>query len=277
MRHGVRKIVAVLGAAFVTGLFGLMGAGPAAAQSDDAVRINLINGIPDSGVDVEFEGGESISDFGFRDTYDLSALAGSSDGVTITDSGSGDSLLDVDQLVLPASGNVSVLLHLKVDGSVSLSTFENDLSSIEAGSSRLVIRHLAAAPPVDVLAAGEVVFDGLGNGQERSADLDAGDVTASLVPSGEEGPVVIGPADLPLVEGDMLIVYGLGSLDEDTMTVITESITGLGTPPSEVDTGNSAVSGVGWSTVAALVALVAGMSLVGGFGLRRRSNTIEQL
>lgn len=272
MGYGEKSVAALLWAAFSAGLVMLL-TGPAAAQTDASVRINLINGIPDSSVDIDFASGDSITDFAFRDMYDLSSLAGSTAGLVVTDAVSGETLLEVDQLVLPASGNFSVLLHLKVDGSVSLSTFENDLSRIEAGNSRLVVRHLAAAPEVDVLAAGEAVFEGLGNGQERSADLGAGEVSASLVPSGEDGPVIIGPADLPLVEGDMLIVYGLGSLDDDTMTVITETITDLDTPPSGVDTGNSAISGLGTSTVALLAALVVGVSLAGGLGLRRHWHT----
>lgn len=270
MRNGDKSVAALFWAPVIAGLVILL-SGPAAAQSDGSVRISLINGIPDSTVDIDFASGESIADFAFRDTYDLSSLAGSTAGVVVSDAASGETLLEVDELMLPATGNVSVLLHLKVDGSVSMSTFENDLSRIEAGNSRLVVRHLAAAPEVDVLAAGEVVFEGLGNGQERSADLAAGEVSASLVPSGEDGPVIVGPADLPLIEGDMLIVYGLGSLDEDTMTVITETITGLDTPPTGVDTGNSAVSGPGIGDVAALTTLVAGASLIGGLSLRRRS------
>lgn len=270
MRHGGKGGAALACAVMTAGLLLLLSITPASAQSARAARINLINGIPDSSMDVEFATGDSISGFAFRDTYDLSSLAGSTVGVVISAAGSDETLLEVDRLVLPASGNVSVLLHLKVDGSPSLSTFENDLSAVGAGQSRLVIRHLAAAPPVDVLAAGEVVFEGLGNGQERSADLGAGEVSATLVPSGEDGPVIIGPADLPLVEGDMMIVYGLGSFDEDTMTVITETITDLDSPPTGVDTGNAPVSGLGLSAAAVLAGLVAGASLIGGVGLRRR-------
>lgn len=269
MRYGEKSVAALLWAGLTASLMMVL-SGPAAAQADDSVRINLINGIPDNSVDIEFTSGDSIAEFAFRDTYDLSSLAGSTAGVVVTDAVSKETLLEVDQLVLPASGNVSVLLHLKVDGAVSLSTFENDLSRIEAGDSRLVVRHLAAAPEVDVLAAGEVVFEGLGNGRERSADLEAGEVSASLVPTGEDGPVIIGPADLPLIEGDMLIVYGLGSLDDDTMTVLTETITGLDTPPSGVDTGNSDVSGIGMLGVAVLTTLVVGASLAGGLGRRSR-------
>ena len=218
----------------------------ASAQDDDGGndRVHLINGIPDQEVDVTIEGEPAIQGFAFRDVEDISSLAGSDlASVVFTEAGTDEVLLDATNVEIPAASSVSVLLHLKVDGSPSLSIFENDLSRIAAGESRLVIRHLAAAPPVDVLAAGDVVFQGIGNGDQQSADVPAGDVTASVVPSGEDGPVVIGPADLPLLEGVMLIVYGLGSLERGTMTVITETVEGLSTPPSAVDTGNSPVPG----------------------------------
>lgn len=256
----------VLGA--VIGLLTLVVAPIGASAQDDEGgdgdnRVHLINGIPDLEVDVTIEGEPAIQGFAFRDIEDISSLAGSDlASVAFTEAGTDEVVLDATNVEIPAAASVSVLLHLKVDGSPSLSIFENDLSRIAAGESRLVIRHLAAAPPVDVLAAGDVVFQGIGNGDEQSAEVPAGDVTASIVPSGEDGPVVIGPADLPLLEGVMLIVYGLGSLERGTMTVITETVEGLSTPPSGVDTGNSTVPGGGPGgsfIVAALAVAVLGV------------------
>ncbi len=245
----------------------------ASAQGDDNTRVHLINGVPDQEVDVAIDGTSAIEGFAFRDIEDISSLAGNSLGsVVFTEAGTDAVLLEATDVDLPDASSVSVLLHLKVDGSLNLSIFENDLSRIAAGESRLVIRHLAAAPPVDVLAAGDVVFQGLGNGDERSADVAAGDVTASLVPSGEGGPAVIGPADLPLLEGVMLIVYGLGSLERGTMTVITETVEGLSTPPSAVDTGNSTVPGGPPGDLLTLGALgVAVVGIVGAAALTHRA------
>lgn len=242
-------------------------ASPGATQSTESAdsdpRVHLINGIPDTTVDVEIDGTAAIENFAFRDTEDLSEYAGTElTGVVFTTT-DGEELLDAGDVAIPDSGSVSVLLHLKVDGSPGLAIFENDLSSLEPGESRLVIRHLAAAPPVDVLAAGNVVFEGLSNGNEEAADIDAGDVTAELVPSGEDGPTVIGPADLSLLEGAALIVYGLGSFDEGTMTVITEVIEGLDTAPSSVDTGNSPVESATEPTSGPLLAVMVAVGLAG--------------
>lgn len=213
---------------------------PSAAQA--ATRVHLIQGIPDSKIDVEINGKSVINDLAFRGTYDLSSLSGRRlPAVKVKDAGTGNVMLDAGDVTLPAGSNVTVVLHLKLDGTPGLSSFENDVSKIGAGKSRLVIRHLAAAPAVDVVAAGSVVFSNLSNGNQVAADLAAGSVDAALVPAGTAGPTIVGPANLALKEGVSLIVYGLGSIEKNTMAVATETISGLAGSPTAVNSGNSAV------------------------------------
>jgi hypothetical protein len=119
--------------------------------------------------------------------------------------------------------------------------FTNDTSGIPAGQGRLIVRHTAAAPAVDIRANGQVAFANVTNPNEGQADLPAGTVSADVVPTGATEPVVIGPAELPITEGSTLVVYAVGSLDADTLTTITETIAGAGSPPAAVNTGNSPV------------------------------------
>ena len=87
-----------------------------------------------------------------------------------------------------------------------------------------------------------------------------------MVPAGASEPVVIGPADLAIADGTSLIVYAVGSLEGDTLGVLTETITGLGSNPSRVDTGNSPIddgSNTGlWIAIAAAVGLATGGTLL---------------
>lgn len=215
-------------------------AAPAVAQED--ARIHLLHGIPDTDVDV-LVGGEAVFEgFAFGDTQDLSALAGETlTGLQVVLAGTEDVAIDAGDVALPASGNYSVIAHLDASGTPTLSVFENDTSEIAAGEGRLTVRHTAAAPAVDVLANGDVAFSNLSNPNEASADLPAGEISAEVVPTGATEPVVIGPATLDIADGDSLIVYAVGSLDADSLTVLTESITGLGSAPSAVNTGTSPV------------------------------------
>ncbi len=241
------------------------------ASADDA-RIHLIHGIPDTDVDVEANGDNVFENFSFGDTQDLSGLAGATlAGLKVKAAGTDTVAIDAGDVTLPDDGNTTIIAHLDASGTPTLSIFENDTSTIDAGEGRLVVRHTAAAPEVDIKANGDVAFASVPNGAEGSVDLATGTVTAEVVPAGAADPVVIGPADLPINEGESLIVYAVGSLDDGNLSVLTESITGLHTSPNQVNTGTSPVSD---GVAPALVATVLGLGVAAGGGLvlaRRRA------
>lgn len=230
-------------------------AAPASAQD---ARIHLLHGIPDTDVDVEAGGENVFEGFSFGDTQDLSSFAGATlEGVMVKLAGTDTVAIDAGDVALPASGNYTLVAHLDASGTPAIAVFENDTSSIAAGQGRLTVRHAAAAPAVDILANGDVAFANVSNGSGGGADLPAGTVSASVVPAGATEPVVIGPADLPVTEGANLIVYAVGSLDDETLTVLTESISGLGSAPTAVNTGNSPVESAQAGLNYGLVAVVA--------------------
>ena len=239
-------------------------AAPSSAQSTDDARIHLIHGIPGVNVDVVVDGAAVFEGFAFSDTQDLSSFAGQTlTALQVKAAGADDVLIDAGDVALPASGNFTVFAHLDADGNPALAVFENDVSTIEAGNGRLVVRHAAAAPAVDVKANGEVAFTNIVNGGEAKADLPAGTISAEVVPTGADEPVVIGPADLPVTEGASLIVYATGSLD-DGLEVITESISDLGPTPTAVHTGDSPVDQGIPMGIAIALAAGAAIALAGG-------------
>jgi hypothetical protein len=268
----MKRIVALLAALLAAaGLVATTGpAVPVGAQS--GARIHLIHGIPDTPVDVFANGEVVIPDFQFGDTEDLSALAGQTlAGLEVRPAGTEDVAIDGGDLALPASGNVTAIAHLDAEGTPILTVFENDTSPIAAGQGRLVVRHTAAAPAVDVKANGEVAFSNLSNPNEAKADLPAGTVSAEVVPTGASEPVVIGPADLPVTEGSELIVYAVGSLDDGNLQTLTESIDGLGSGPGSVPTGNTPVDdGSSTGPLAIGLAGAAALALAGGVVVMRR-------
>jgi len=240
------------------------------ADAQGAARIHLIHGIPDTPVDVVAGGEVVFSNFQFGDTQDLSALAGQTlTGLTVNAAGTDTVAIDAGDTALPASGNYTIIAHLDAEGTPTLAVFENDTSSIAAGQGRLTVRHTAAAPAVDVLANGEAAFSNLSNPNEASADLPVGTISASVVPAGASEPVVIGPADLAIEDGTSLVVYAVGSLDEGSITVLTESISGLGTAPTAVNTGNSPVTDAGSTLPVGFLALGALVVLGAAVPVRR--------
>jgi hypothetical protein len=240
-----------------------------AAGAQDDVRVHLIHGIPDTDVDLAAGGAVVIPGFSFGDTQDLSGFAGTTlEGLQVLLAGTDTVAIDVGDFAVPAAGNFTAIAHLDGDGTPTVSVFENDTSTIDAGNGRLVVRHAAFAPEVDILANGSAAFSNVANGAEGSADLPAGTITAEVVPAGATEPVVIGPADLPIAEGASLIVYAVGSLDADNLSVLTEVINDLGAVPNVVNTGNSPVESSSFPT-AAFVA-VAMLGFVALAGARRQ-------
>ncbi len=256
----MRKLISLLTAALLMAVLAV----PASAQEE--ARIHLIHGIPDTPVDVVAGGEVVFGDFQFGDTQDLSALAGGTlEGLQVRLAGTETVAIDAGDTALPASGNYTIIAHLDEAGTPTLAVFENDTSSIDAGEGRLIVRHTAQAPAVDVKANGAVAFADLTNPNSVQADLPVGTISAEVVPAGADEPVVIGPVDLAIEDGSALIVYAVGSLDAGSVTALTESITGLGTAPTAVNTGNSPVG----TTVPVWAAGLGALLLVSAVTTRR--------
>ena len=141
----------------------------------------------------------------------------------------------------------------------------NEVSTTGAGKARLVVRHTAAAPAVDVLAGGKPVVKSLSNGDQKALEVPAGSVSAAVAAAGSTDPV-IGPADVDLKEGTATFVHAVGSLDKKNLQLVSFTVGNLHSSPGAV--GSGAPSGApsedalpAWVLVSALLGLaVAGVS-----------------
>ena len=249
---------------------------PSGASAQSTATVSLMHGIPGTTVDVVVDGAVVIPNFEPGTMQDISSFAGQTlMNVEVRAAGTDTVVIGpVAELAVPASGNWTVLAHLTADGTPTLTPFENDTSTLPAGQGRLVVRHTAAAPAVDiVLADGSRPFTNLSNPNEASAALPAGEIAgAKIAPAGGD-PI----ADVPTVDlqaGTDLIVYAVGSLEGGSFTFYTQTISGLGGSPTLVNTGNS-LPGSSGSNVAVLLGAAAGVLALSGTGLlvaRRRSN-----
>ncbi|MET0325104.1 MAG: DUF4397 domain-containing protein [Ilumatobacteraceae bacterium] len=249
---------------------------PSGASAQSTATVSLMHGIPGTAVDVVVDGAVVVPNFQPGTMQDISSFAGQTlENVEVRAAGTDTVVIGpVAELAVPASGNWTVLAHLTADGTPTLTPFENDTSTLPAGQGRLVVRHTAAAPAVDiVLADGSRPFTNLSNPNEASAALPAGEIAGAKVAPAGGAPI----ADVPTVElqaGTDLIVYAVGSLEGGSFTFYTQTITGLGGSPTLVNTGDS-LPGSSGSGVAVLLAAAAGVLALTGTGLlvaRRRSN-----
>src|SRR4051812_9395384 len=136
----------------------------------------------------------------------------------------------------PAGANATVVAHLDPSGTPVITPFVNDTSAVPAGQARVVVRHTAAAPAVDVRAGGTPVIQGLTNPDEKALTVPAGTVQADVVLAGT-GTVAIGPADLSLTEGATTVVYAWGSQDAGFQLAV-QTLSGSSSAPAGMPAGS---------------------------------------
>ena len=245
-----------------------------AAVAQETATVYVVHGVPDTPVDVYVDGKRAIDDFEPGTSQGPVQLPAGPHKLALfaadAADGSGSPLLSADA-DLPAGGNVTVVAHLDEGGNPKITPFVNDVSSVPAGQARLVVRHTAAAPAVDVLAGDKPVIEGLSNGQEKALEVPAGSVSAAVAAAGTTDPV-IGPADVDLKEGTATFVQAIGKLDGGKLSLVSFTVSDLHSSPSGVPSGApSGAPADGGAPAWLLVTTLAGLSVVAVSALRLRS------
>ena len=123
--------------------------------------------------------------------------------------------------------NASVVAHLTEQGTIAATKFVNDVNPVAPGNSRIVVRHGAAAPPVDVLlrkGGPRAFLKNLRNSdQSVAAEVAAGDWKATIFPS-ESFRKVAGPIPVTLAPGQANFVYAVGWLRTGSFTALVQTI-----------------------------------------------------
>jgi hypothetical protein len=245
-----------------------------AAVAQETATVYVVHGVPDTPVDVYVDGKRAIDDFEPGTSQGPVQLPAGPHKLALfaadAADGSGSPLLSADADP-PAGGNVTVVAHLDEGGNPKITPFVNDVSSVPAGQARLVVRHTAAAPAVDVLAGGQPVIEGLSNGQEKALEVPAGSVSAAVAAAGTTDPV-IGPADVDLKEGTATFVQAIGKLDGGKLSLVSFTVSDLHSSPSGVPSGApSGAPADGGAPARLLVTTLAGLSVVAVSAVRLRS------
>lgn len=199
-------------------------------------------------------------------------------------------------VTVSAGKSTDVIVHLPVDASREpiVSTFDNDLSAIGEGQTRLAVAHTAAVGPADIVVDGRVLFSNVAGGETLTQVVPASTYDVKIVPTAKKGPAVLGPVELPIAAGTLTRVFAIGDAKTGNMDAIVQELplgNRGGSAPTTVDGGDggqaaalmgtdptsesaSAVTEVGarGGDRALVVAAGVGMVLltVGALGLARR-------
>lgn len=273
-----RPITTAVALAATAGL-AIAAAAPATAATD--AKLSVLHGVPGLTVDVYVNGTLTLDDFEPGDLAGPLDLPAGTYSVAITASDAADAsspVLGPIDLPLAEGGNYTAVAHLDADGDPTATLFTNDISQTAAGQGRLTVRHVAAAPAVDVLAGGSPVITNLSNPDEQVLNLPAGTVSAAVAATGTTDPV-LGPTDVTIAEGVNTIVYAWGSLADDNLAIAAQTIEGLHSAPAGVPSGELGLASTdSGSSSAWLIAAMAGVGVaaVAGLGVaRRRTVTVS--
>ncbi|HET9139162.1 DUF4397 domain-containing protein [Actinophytocola sp.] len=215
------------------------------ATAQQTATVYVVHGVPDTPVDVYVDGQRAIDDFQPGSTQGPLQLPAGPHKVALfaatAPDGSGAPVLQADANA-PAGANLTIVAHLNAQEAPTITPFVNDVGPVPAGQARLVVRHTAAAPAVDVRVGGKPVIQGLTNPQQKELQVPAGTVSADVTLAGT-GTVAIGPAELDLAEGTATFVHAIGSAAKQNLRVVPITITGLHSAPSGVPAGTGTPAG----------------------------------
>lgn len=246
------------------------------AMAEDTASVSILHAVPGATVDVYANGNELLKDFEPGTLTDPQMLPAGDYDLKVVAAGAGadgEAVVEANGVTVPAGANITVVAHLTADGNPALTPFVNDTSASEEGG-RITVRHVAAAPAVDVRAGGTAVISGLENPKEAMMNIAAGTLNVDVVAAGTD-TVVLGPADVTVEDGKNLIVYAWGSLDAENLALATQSVdlmAGGGSEPGMPSTGAEGPT----SSAVTTAALIGAIAIAGtAVAVTRRRATVK--
>jgi hypothetical protein len=205
----------------------------AALANDATGTVTVIHGVPGLTVDVYVNGQLTLPGFEPGTVTDPLQLPVGDYEIIIVPAGGDPSNPAISGSATVTAGlNASVVAHLTEAGAPTLSVFVNDVSAIMDDTARLVVRHTAAAPAVDVALFDDddadaddlvEVIEDLANPNEAQVEVPEDDYAVTISPAGSDVPV-FGPVEVELEDEVSHIFYAVGSLADGSFELLKQEI-----------------------------------------------------
>ncbi len=226
----LRALLVGIVAVLLAGIAGVSAAGAQAATSSVTV-VHGIKGVP---VDVYLDGRLALANFQPKAVAGPLNLTEGSHRVQLFTrrvnppqaAPTSGALVDT-TLTLAGGKNLSIVAHATYNASGTgfpvITVFENNLDPNGVVGSRLSVRHVADAPPVDVLLNGAVAVPGLANGSGADAPVAPGDYNVGVNLAGTT-TVVLPPATLRVNASVLTNVYAIAALDGTGVELLVQTL-----------------------------------------------------
>lgn len=186
---------------------------PTMAQASmGTAMVSVVHGIPKVPVDIYVNNKLTLKHFVFDKVAGPLSLPAGTYNLAVRPAGAKMSTAPIlkASLKVVAGENATVIAHLTAKGTPTLQAFADPTTMLAMGKARIIVRHLAAAPGVDVYAGMTKVVKNLTNGHQAILVIPAGKVSISVDVAGTK-KVVIGPASFTFAAGTTTIVNAVGS------------------------------------------------------------------
>jgi hypothetical protein len=223
-RSGIAGLALVL----VTSGAGLLTSGVAAHATSAKAEVTVVHGIPNTPVTVYANNKVLIKRFVFGKTATV-ALTPGAYALAVRAYGAMATAKPVlaATVHVTAGENATVVANLTVGGKPTLTVFANPTTAVPANDARVIVRHVAEAPAVDVYAgptsSAPLISDLANPKSSAPANVPAGSYSISVYPKGTKKTPVIGPASFKFNAGKTYIIYAIGSLSAKTLTVAVQT------------------------------------------------------
>src|SRR6185295_16276118 len=108
-----------------------------------------------------------------------------------------------------------------------------------AGQARVVLRHAAAAPPVDVQIDQQVVAAALPSNGEAAQQVPAGSHAVAVASGGRN---IVPSNDVNFSAGSANFMYLVGSATDNSLIWLAQTVPGLGVAPAAVRSGEGGLA-----------------------------------
>jgi hypothetical protein len=277
-RRATRPLTVLVGvvAALVVAVAAGFGVAAAATGTGD---VYVVHGIADATADVLVDGDNVAPAAAPKTVVGPLQLSPGEHVVTFRDS---TQTLVSARFTVKAGTSVDVVAHRTADASRQpvVTVFVNDTSPVRAGMVRLVVSHVAVAPPADIRVDGDPLFRNVASGESLTLDLPAKTSTIDVVPTLTGGPAILQPVMVELKPGTLTRVFAIGDATAGTTDAVVQvlpvQVTGS-QRPTRVQTGDGGQAAESfveqsWSPgPGAVVLFLAVLALAGATVLNRRS------
>ncbi len=191
---------------------------PALAATSTTGQVVIVHGVRGLVANVDVDGNRALSAFQPERTTDPLTLTAGTHTVVVRRANDASTTPVLQRTVtVPAAGLVAAAVGLTSDGKPSLTLFNERGAAVPAGKARLIVRHIAAAPTVQVTLDGRPYGAELSGGPQQSiSDLAAGNHAVAVM--GADGTPVLASQNVPLRAGSVTTIYLIGSATEGTLT-----------------------------------------------------------